>query len=124
MGKSTPAEIARRKNAFAELPWVKKLKNPAPQCEGIKWGQVALRDIFEHGPRATPTPPRGIPEKARCKRRAAFRYSLTPKNRPLRTVKGWVHEANLCWTHASIVLYDNDQQYARLKAWQKRGEAK
>lgn len=111
---------ANRRARFAELPWVRMLRGDRPRCEGIKWGTVAMKDLFAHGVRDT-VPARGIQESSRCRRPAEFAYRFTQttmaQSQP-RTWHGHVQRPNLCWLHASQMMYDYEEH--RVRAYDQR----
>lgn len=117
MARSTPAELERRKAAFAEIPWVRRINDPGRPCQGVKWGHVALKDIFSIGEQ----PARGVQPRACCKRRAIFHYTLAKSSRPVLTVDGYAREGDFCWSHASSMLYyEEEPRYRRWLA--RKGE--
>lgn len=91
------------------LPWVEPVKRDLP-CDGIKWGQVALRDIYTMGGK----PPRGIQERAKCKRRAKFRLRATKR------LRAWDRPAtsgNYCLQHLSMQISHHEAEKRRADAW-------
>lgn len=116
---------AARRARFAQLPWVRMLRRVTgvslrdeDRCEGIKWDKVALKDIFEM---KDGVPPRGLQESSRCKRPAEFAYRFTQttmaQSQP-RTWHGHVQRPNLCWQHASRMMYDYEEH--RVRAYDQR----
>ena len=97
-----------KKNALA-LPWVKPVKGDVP-CDGVKWGSVALRDLFEmHG-----NPPRGIQDRARCKRKAKYVFRATKR------LRAWDYPAtsgSYCGQHLAMQLSDHQAEKRRADAF-------
>jgi hypothetical protein len=90
------------------LPWVKQLKKPVP-CEGIKHSKVALKHVFSMGGR----PPEGIPDRARCKNPALYRYTVLKST--------YSNSGNYCYSHAVQILVE-DTEMARYRRWRKRAD--
>src|SRR5690242_7318522 len=90
------------------IPWVRELERPIP-CEGIKWSKVALKHLHSMGGR----PAEGIPDKARCKLRAHYRYTAQ-RGRDRYGVTG-----NYCLAHVEQQLTN---EWDRYDAWRKATE--
>lgn len=99
--------LKERKALVAELPWVTLLKKPQERCDGIKYGKVALRDIFEMNGK----PPRGIQERARCKRQGWYRFKSLKKS--------WGTDGVYCYSHLSQQFHDNDE-HKRVDRWMRK----
>lgn len=81
---ATGTEHHRRRVAFFQHSRMFRWAPPDTPCQGIKWGTVALRDIFDmHG-----RPARGFKDSSRCKRRAQMIYTRSDGT-----------EFAGCWTH-------------------------
>lgn len=91
--------ISVRHGWLEALPWVRKLKKPTA-CDGIKWGKVALSDLYPRGGK----PARGIQDRAKCKKNAWWHYKA------LETSDAFHREGNYCFYHAAALLYDNEQE--------------
>lgn len=68
--------LQERKLNLERLPWV-TLVSPRP-CDGIKWGTVALKDLYEWGPSHDPNPARGIQDYSRCARQGTWKFTALP----------------------------------------------
>lgn len=105
-----------RQKFAASLPWVTKLTKPKDHCEGIKWGTVALKDLYAHGVKDS-IPARGIQDRSRCKKKGWWKFKA------LRLRGAWDHEAKsgiYCWSHLIQQTYTNNKESDRLnKAWDK-----
>ena len=98
-----------RIKVFACMPWVTRLKKPRP-CDGIKYSTVALKDIYEWGPRDNPQPPRGIQDKSRCKKLAWWKFRALKKS--------YAEDGNYCWPHLiSAGLFRDTYEETRTKRW-------
>lgn len=86
--------LAERKELIVKVPWIRKLKKTVP-CEGIKWGKVALRDIYDDMPRGTKA--RGIQPSARCKRQAHWNFKALKRS--------YATSGNYCYTHLSQQIH-------------------
>jgi hypothetical protein len=72
---TTKGERSRRQAFLYSLPYVQRVPTLKLQrCEGIKWGDVHLKHLYAHGPRANPLPPEGIPEHAKCKKKGFWKF--------------------------------------------------
>lgn len=103
-----------RQRIVAEMPWVTRL-SLSTSCDGIKWSRVALRDIFTWGPRLSRSP-RGIQEKARCRRTAWWGIRLVGDH----PVRGGARSrrARFCWLHlVSQGLHGDESESARTRRW-------
>lgn len=88
------------------LPWVRPVKGDVP-CEGIKWGQMALKDV----PRWRDLPP---DHRARCKRKAKYIFKATKRRRV------WDAPAtsgSYCKTHLSMQVSDHMAELRRANKW-------
>lgn len=98
------------------LPWITKLAKPKEHCDGIKWGTVAMKDIYPSGPRANQLPARGFQERSLCKNKGRWKF------RALRLRGAWAQPAQsgaYCWPHLMQKIYYNDEETARFdKAWE------
>lgn len=104
-----------RQRIVAEMPWVTRLLRPT-SCDGIKWGRVALRDVFPWGPPQDLRRPRGIPEKARCRRTAWWSIRLVRAYRV--RGDGESRRARFCWQHlVDEGLYGNESEATRTRRW-------
>jgi hypothetical protein len=93
------------------LPWVKRV-DPRP-CEGIKWGTVALKDLYPWGPANDRQPPRGIQPKSRCKNTAYWHFTARPASH--------AKSGHYCWTHlVAAGVYADEVEMARTDAWFER----
>lgn len=99
--------LANRKMNLERLPWVRSLKKPVP-CEGIKWGTVALRDIFPMGPLGRERPARGIQPRSRCKKQGRWHFTAL-KSSPTKS-------GNYCWHHLMQQMYSM-QETERVNRW-------
>jgi hypothetical protein len=97
---SIPLEV--RKGWVEALPWVRRLKKPV-SCDGIKWGKVALSDLFARGDK----PARGIQDRARCKKNAEWHY------KGLESSQLWVTEGNFCWAHLPLDHTGEHERWVR-----------
>src|SRR6478609_10015072 len=84
------AYLRARQEFYEHMPRVKKVRVPA-MCEGIKWSNVAVKHIFQHGPRENRKAAEGIPEKSKCKRMGYWHF------KPLKN--SYAREGTYCWTH-------------------------
>lgn len=101
------------------VPWVKVLKEEVP-CEGIKWGTVALKDLYDHGPDQSRTA-RGIQDKSRCKKKARWHYrALKPRG----DHRDWGigTSGNYCWHHLAQQI-QHDKELRRFNTWANRNES-
>lgn len=109
---------AERQAFMAALPWVTKLTKPKDHCEGIKWGTVAMKDIYVSGPRANQVPARGFQDRSRCKNKGWWRF------RALHLRGAWAHSAKsgtYCWAHLVQQIDSTPEEEARVsKAWKER----
>lgn len=96
-----------QKNVLA-LPWVKAVTKDT-RCEGIKWGSVAMKDIYVHGPDRS-LPPRGIQERAKCKRRAKYRLRATVRGTRW---DNYAKSGDYCATHLSMQIADHSAESKR-----------
>ena len=105
-------DIKLRQQILLKHPRIKKLKTPQP-CEGIKWGTVALRDIYYWGPDNS-NPPRGFQPRSRCKKQGW--WVITP-----RPTAAWSDEITekkvLCWDHFISELTGHSKDHALLTRW-------
>lgn len=102
--------LAERKRQAARLPWVTLLKRPTERCDGIKWGSVALKDLYPRGGK----PARGIQEKSKCQHRGWWRFNaLKSDNRIGLAGTSGVY----CWTHLTMQLGDHEAERARYTKW-------
>ena len=103
-----------RHDFVAGLPWVTRLKKPQERCDGIKWGTVALRDLYPY----RGLPARGIQERSRCKMKGWWRF------RALRQRGYWAMPATsgtYCWNHLMVQMNQSDAEITRVaKAWRER----
>ena len=112
--------LADRKRFLASLPWITvlddmpRLGKNLPMCQGIKWGKVALSDIYNHGPKGQ-TPPRGIQDRAKCKHRAHWRF----KAKGSRSKYAWpAKSGDYCWFHLVQQSYNKVEQARWDAAWE------
>jgi hypothetical protein len=110
--------LAERKALVARLPWVKVLPSSAPEtrCEGIKWGKVALRDIYARGGQ----PARGIQEKAKCKRRGWYRFTALRSRGA--AGQGTATSGVYCYDHLTMQIGDHEREHDRLRRWLEQNE--
>ena len=105
--------LKERKDLLARLPWVTRLSPSAPEhrCEGIKWGKVAVSDLYPRGDK----PARGIQERAHCKRRGWFRFRALKArgNYPPIPGKSGVY----CYDHLCMQIGDHEKERARFDRW-------
>lgn len=100
--------LAERKLNAERLPWVKRVE-PRP-CEGIKWGTVALRDLYEWGPIKDPRPARGIQAKSRCKKQGRWQFTALKKSH--------ARDGVYCYHHLiSHGLYCDMDEQDRTSLW-------
>lgn len=109
---TTPLSLEDRKAIMARVPWVTRRSLLVP-CDGIKWGTVALRDLYNWGPNSK-NPPRGIQERSRCKVRAEWYFVALDW---FRTPNGWAKNGNLCWSHLIAMTYYSYEEDERMNAW-------
>lgn len=88
----TGRSLVERQELAASLPWVSRLVIPTERCEGVKWGTVALCDLYARGDR----PARGIQERSKCKRKGWWQFVAAKPRDP------YDHPGDTgtyCWTH-------------------------
>lgn len=108
-----------RKRFLASLPWVTflddmpRLGKNLPRCQGIRWGKVALKDLYSHGPGGS-LPPRGL-EHARCTRRAHWRLKAK-KSRSRRHDEAT--SGDYCWDHIVQQSYRDLESKRFQAAWE------
>lgn len=108
MAVKNAAERIERDLRIAEIPWVSRFPGEKP-CDGIKWGQVALKHLYRMGGH----PPEGIPAKARCKLRAKWHFTaLRHKDRVLTGDTG-----DYCIHHLFSQIYDHHLEMERYQKW-------
>jgi hypothetical protein len=83
------------------IPWVRELAGTLPPCEGVKWSKVSLKHLYSMGGR----PPEGLPDRARCKRRAHYRYTASGRADSHATT------GNYCHSHVGQQLYAEWDRY-------------
>lgn len=110
----TRIPLETRKRVIARMPWAVRLLIPAEHCDGIKWGTVALKDLYEHGPRSNPSPARGIQERSKCKRRGEWQYVAAKPRDPYTHV---ATSGTYCWTHMWSEILNHPTDYARYMRW-------
>jgi hypothetical protein len=110
-----PWSLERRKVHVEEISWVTPLGETSKPCDGVKWNQVALRDIHQWGPRDDLQPPRGILEKARCKNTAAWHIRLLRKT--LNHDGVHVKVLDLCRHHLMSEMYSDMAEEERYERW-------
>jgi hypothetical protein len=99
------SDLRFRKELAAKLPWVKLLKKPVP-CDGIKWSKVTLKHIYS----MNGNPPEGIPDTARCKKVAHWKFRALKKS--------MARSGNYCWTHLLYRgIYGDLCERERTDAW-------
>lgn len=108
--------LAERKALVARLPWVKRLTTPQERCDGIKWGKVALGDLYARGGK----PARGIQERARCKRRGWYRFKAL--KRSTRFPAPEADSGVYCYDHLTMQIGDHPREHARLRRWLEQNE--
>jgi hypothetical protein len=96
----------QRETVIKAIPWVKSIDGERPSCDGIKWGMVALKHIYEmYG-----NPPEGIPEKAHCKNRARWHFRALPSS--------YARTGNYCTSHLlASGLFHDDKETKRTDKW-------
>lgn len=104
--------LSARVRNLRRLPWVTRI--PATTCDGLKWGTVALRDLYPWGPGRS-NPARGIQERSKCKNIARWHF------KPLK--KSYAKEGNYCYSHvlSQGVYHDMDEQARTNKWYEKNG---
>lgn len=108
-----------RKEFYSNMPRLKPLKKPVP-CDGIKWGTVASKDIFDYGPldenyRHT-IPARGIQERSKCKRMAHWKFTALKISN--------ADSGNYCWTHVVCQgLHGDGVEWNATDNWTKKHDA-
>jgi hypothetical protein len=110
------AEEARERDArIAEIPWVKRYTGKDKKCEGIKWGNVALKHLYTFGDK----PAEGIPDKARCKLRAKWHFTAlrARKHEGFSATTG-----DYCIHHLFSIIYSYQREYERYVKWSKEKE--
>ena len=100
--------LEQRKNLLAELPWVKRLKEPVETCDGVKWSTVALRDLYSMGNQ----PARGIQDRSRCTRRGTFRFKALKRS--------WARDGVYCYLHAWKEIHDHPEESERADRWMRK----
>lgn len=80
------------------VTWVKK----AQRCEGIKWGEVPLKALYNHGPNRS-LPPEGL-EKYRCKLNGHYKF------RARRVKYPESKSGTYCMQHLYTQLWTNTEQ--------------
>lgn len=105
--------LAERKALVARLPWVKVLLSSAPEvrCEGIKWGTVALSDLYARGGK----PARGIQERSRCKRRGWYRFQALKARGAYPPMPGT--SGVYCFDHLCMQIMDHEKERRRFDRW-------
>jgi hypothetical protein len=103
--------LAERKELVARMPWILRRKVAVP-CDGIKWGAVALRDLYNWGPKDK-NPPRGIQDRARCKLQAEWHISMLDWHI---TPAGFARAADFCWHHLIAFMYEPGED-DRVNKW-------
>ena len=107
-----PTQRDKLRKKFARTVGWLKYVDPAQKCDGIKWGTVSLKDLFEHGPHRDPLPPRGIQEKSRCRTPAHWVYKALP--RYTRDVWVWpAQSGSYCWSHLFATVESAPRDYKR-----------
>lgn len=95
-------------------PYIKRLTRKDVPCEGIKYGTVALRDLYSMGD----NPPRGIQERSKCKNRAKYNFKA------LKRVGVWESPAasgNYCNIHLIMQLERPAEERRASRLEQRRG---
>ena len=84
----------KERQALAErMPWVTRLTGDSIPCDGIKYGTVAVKDLYSWGP-GRENPARGIQPRSKCKKWAHWHYKA------LRSTWGaYAKTGNYCWDH-------------------------
>ncbi len=113
LGEAWRWSLDERKAFLSTLPWVDPIRaGEEVPCQGIKWGTVALRDIFAWGPGES-RPPRGIQDRSRCRLRARWRYEAHPD--------GDAVSGAYCWHHLWVQVHHHPADDDRmLLAWDER----
>jgi hypothetical protein len=89
---------------IATIPWVHPVTGDVP-CMGIKQGQVGVKHLRSVGGR----PPEGIPDRARCKRRAKWHFTAL--------ISSESTTGSYCRTHLGSQIDDQGKESARFRKW-------
>lgn len=100
-----------RKAYLLSIPWIRELEKPVP-CEDYRHSKISLKHIHSMGDR----PPEGIPESARCKNKAHYRYTASRKR------DDYGKTGNYCWPHTVSMLYADWHRYDEWRKDQKSDE--
>lgn len=101
------------------LPWVRRLyPGENLPCDGIKWGTVALRDLYPWGPGLS-RPARGIQAKSKCSRRAQWHFRAKGEKSPGTTprVSHRHRSGNYCLSHLISEGFGSMEEEARADKW-------
>lgn len=100
--------MTTRDELIAQIPWVDQREVDGKPCDGIKWGQVALKHLYSMGGR----PAEGIPDRARCKLRAKWHFDALPDGEfPAGTT------GDYCIHHLFSQIYDHREELERYQKW-------
>lgn len=114
MARRTAAEIRERDRRIAEIPWIEQLPEPEEWCDGIKWGQVALKHLYSMRGR----PAEGIPDRARCKLPAHWHFTAMAEAEIKDKYPGQrATTGKYCIHHLFSQIYDFDHELERYRRW-------
>lgn len=101
--------MSRAVNVAQRLPWVTELKDKTLPCEGIKWGTVALKDLY---PSSSGKSPRGLQPRSRCKNKARWYFKALKKSRAM--------TGNYCTIHLVCAIDNHEEEVERVTRWLKK----
>lgn len=112
---------AERRAWMATMPWLTPITEQSkPMCAGLKHNKIALKHLYSMGGR----PPEGIPDRARCAKRAAWQYAaLTGADLAAIHDDEYASEAVLaksgpyCFAHVWSIMIDYPDEYRRYREW-------
>jgi hypothetical protein len=99
-----------RREALAEIPWVIQLYQTGDPCEGIRWGEVTLTELYGKNKRGiTPEEREANLQKHKCKKIGHWRY---------KALKGsGVKSGTYCMSHLIYHCLRDVDEETRYKKW-------
>lgn len=110
--KINAAERRARDELIESIPWVKRVPEDEP-CQGIKWGQVALKHLYSVGGR----PAEGIPDRARCKLPAKWEFTALTEDEVDDECGHLAASGKYCIHHLFSQINDYEQELDRYRRW-------
>jgi hypothetical protein len=96
----------KQRRAFLEsIPWITRLKN-STTCDGLRWGRMPLKAIYNHGPNRI-LPPTGT-DPYKCKNPAYWKFKALKRSH--------ARDGIYCVAHLYSQLHNMDED-KRIRRW-------